>query len=384
MKQLAIAILLVSAAVLAGCTSNNPPSTTTSTPTTSTQASTPATTSSTPTTLHADLLESGSTFVLPLAQKWATAFQGQNSGVTVTTNGGGSGKGKSDITSKLVDVAGSDSPMNDTAIAAAGGDIIHLPVAAGAVTIAYNVPDLQGQPALKFDGDTIAKIFLGQITKWNDPQLAALNPGVTLPAQDMAVVHRSDGSGTTATFTDYLSKVSPDWKSQVGSGTSVTWPCEKVQPACTAQPGNNGVGGQISKIPYSIGYLGAEWANITKVQTGVIKNTAGNFEAPTSDTVGAAVAAGVASGAFDDHLRGSVTNQACDTCYPITLVTWFLVHQHQGDLAKGQALAAFLWYVVHDGQSVNPSLSYNAIPASVVQKEETFINSMDANGAKLR
>jgi phosphate transport system substrate-binding protein len=357
MKTVLLATLLVASLALAGCASNN--------------AASPSPSAST-----VSLLESGSTFVLPLAQKWATAYDAAHGGVAISVNGGGSGKGKTDITQKLVDLAGSDSTMNDSAVQAAGGDILQLPVAAGAVTLAYNVPELGSAP-LKLDGATIARIYLGQVTRWNDPALAALNPGASLPAQDIAVVHRSDGSGTTATFTDYLSKVSPDWKAQVGSGTSVSWPCEKATPACTGASGNNGVGGQVQSIPYSFAYLGAEWANISKVQTALVQNHAGNFEAPTPDTVGAAVAAGVASGAFDAKLRGSVTDMGCATCYPITLVSWFLVHQHQSDAAKEQALASFLRYVVHDGQSLNAAASYVAVPGELVAKEDQLLATMD-------
>jgi len=377
-----IAILIVAAA-FAGCTNNVPPSTSSpavSTPASSAPTKTPSTPAPAP--LKADLLESGSTFVLPLAQKWAAAFSASNPGVSISANGGGSGKGKGDITANLVDIAGSDSIMDDAAIAKAGGDIIHLPVAAGAIVIAYNVPEVGSTP-LKFNADTIANIFLGKITKWNDPALAALNPGVSLPNEDMAVVHRSDGSGTTDTFTDYLSKANAEWKSTVGKGASVTWPCEKVTPACTGASGNNGVGGQVQTIPYSITYLGGEWADITKVQTGVVVNAAGQAVAASAETVGASIAAAVSTGAFDDKLRGSVTNMDCPTCYPIAAVTWLLVHEHQTDKAKGEALVAFLRYVLHEGQALNDDLNYNPIPAAVVAKADAFVASIDYNGQPL-
>src|SRR5581483_2350840 len=381
MKTLTLTLALVGMMVLAGCATNSPPSQSTpsaTTPTASTAASstpvssTPATMTPATPALHADLLGDGSTFVAPLMDKWRTAFHDQNSGVTISYTGGGSGKGRGDITKNLVDFAGSDAPMSDAELANAT-DVIELPAAAGAVTIAYNVPELGSTP-LKLDGDAIAKMFMGNITKWNDPALQALNPGVSLPAQDISIVHRSDGSGTTSTFTDYLVKVSPAWAAAIGKGSTVNWPVG------TGAAGNNGVGSQVQQLPYSVGYLGAEWANISKVQTALIKNSAGNFEGPTAD----AVAKAVAAGAFDAKLRGSVTNQGCDGCYPISLVSWLLVHQHQADAAKGKAVAAFLWYAVHEGQQLNAGLNYVPIPASVVQKEETFINAMDANGQPLR
>lgn len=378
MKFVPITILVVAALAVAGCTEN------TSTSTTPTQQSSTSTTTSTPAggALKADLLESGSTFVLPLVQAWATKFHEANPGVTVSANGGGSGKGKSDVSAKLVDIGGSDSVMNDTAIQAAGGDILHLPVAAGAIVIAYNLPEA-GTTSLKFDNVVLAKIFMGQITKWNDPALVALNPGVNLPNEDMAVVHRSDGSGTTDTFTDYLSKANAEWKAAVGKGTTVNWPCEKVTPACTGASGNNGVGGQVQSIPYSIAYLGGEWAEITKVQVGTVVNAAGKSTRASADTVGASIAAAVATGAFDDRLRGSVTNMNCNDCYPIAAVTWLLVHEHQTDKAKGEALVAFLQYVLHEGQTVNSGLNYNPIPASVIAKEDTLVASIDYNGQPL-
>lgn len=361
MKILGIALLLVSATVLAGCASNNPPQT-----------------SSSQQGAAADLLGSGSTFVAPLMDKWRTTFHGQNPGVTISYTGGGSGKGRTDVTNKLVDFAGSDAPMKDGEIANAT-DILHVPVAAGGVAIAYNLPGVA--TPLRFDGAVLAGIFLGKVARWNDPALVALNPGVSLPDKPIAGVHRSDGSGTTATFTDYLSKVSADWKAGPGAGSSVAWPCE---PQCTGAPGNNGVGQAIQEEPYALGYIGSEWSNITKVQTGLVQNKAGRFVAPTTGAVTAALDAALAGGAFDARLRGSATDQDGADAYPISAVTWVLVHQHQADAGKGKALAAFLWYALHDGQAENERLNYARMPASLVTKAEAFVDSMDSNGQKLR
>lgn len=369
MKLVLTVLLLGGALILAGCATNTPPGPSTTT------TSGGAATSPTMGALKADLLGDGSTFVAPVMDKWRTAFTAQNAGVTITYNGGGSGQGRTHVTQKVVDFAGSDAPMKDSEIASAT-DILHLPVAAGGVAIGYNLPGIS--VPLRFDGDTIAKIFLGKITKWNDPALVALNPGVTLPSDEIQVVHRSDGSGTTATFTDYLKKASPDWAAGPGAGSTVNWPVG------TGAPGNNGVGAALQQRPGSLGYIGSEWTNLSKLQTGLVKNKAGTFVAPTNTAVSAALDAGLAAGAFDDRLRGSVTNMDGADSYPITAVTWVLVHQHQSDTAKGRALASFLWYVLHDGQDLNEGLNYARVPVSLVTKAEAFVNSMDANGVKLR
>lgn len=376
MKALLITILLVVAG-LAGCANNAPPSTSTDpTPTPATSGTTPATPASGGSGLDADLLGDGSTFVAPLMDKWRTQFGAQNPGVTVSYTGGGSGKGRTDITNKLVDFAGSDAPMKDAEIANAT-DILHLPVAAGGVAIAYNVPEIEGA-ALKLDGETIAKIFLGTITTWNDPAIAALNPGLALPGEEIAVVHRSDGSGTTSTFTDYLNKVSAAWKAGPGSGSTVNWP------AGTGANGNAGVGTAIQQEEYTIGYVGAEWSDISQIATAEVKNKAGHFVAPTTEAVSAALDAGLAAGAFDERLRGSVTNMDGAESYPIAAVTWVLAHRDQTDVAKGKALAAFLWYALHEGQAENEPLHYATIPASLIARAETILATMNANGAPLR
>jgi phosphate transport system substrate-binding protein len=359
-KQTSLAIattLVLLAAALAGCTANAPPG--------SSQPS-------------ATLTGDGSTFVAPLMDKWRTTYSAANPGVKISYTGGGSGKGRTDVTKGLVDFAGSDAPMSDAEIANAT-DILHVPVAAGGVAIAYNVPEAGATP-LRFTPEVIAGIFLGKITRWNDPALSAANPGVTLPAQDIAVVHRQDGSGTTATFTDYLNKADARWQKAnggPGAGSAVNWPVG------TGAPGNNGVGKQIQEIPYSVGYIGSEWGNISKIQTGLVKNKAGNFVAPTPAAVSAALDAALKAGAFDDRLRGSATHTDGADAYPITAVTWVLVHQHQKDAAKGKALAGFLGYVLHDGQGLNEGLNYARVPPSLVLRAEALVNSMDASGQKL-
>ncbi|MHB8606308.1 MAG: phosphate ABC transporter substrate-binding protein PstS [Thermoplasmatota archaeon] len=377
MRNLLVAASLALVAILAGCTASNAP------PVTSTPA-TPSSTSTAPTnpattTLAGSLSGDGSTFVAPLMDKWRTAYDTTHNQVQISYTGGGSGKGRTDITKDLVDFAASDAPMKDAEIANAT-DILHIPDAAGGVVIVYNVPEVGATP-LKFDAATIAGIFLGKITTWNAPELAALNPGVPLPAQTIAVVHRSDSSGTTDTFTDFLNKAAPAWQTANGGpghGGSVNWPTG------TGAPGNSGVGTQVQEVTYAIGYVGNDWSDLTKLQSGVVKNVAGNFVAASPETASNALASAIAQGAFDARLRGSATNAAGPDSYPITAVTWILVHQHQTDVTKGKILADFLWYVIHDGQAVNPQNSYAAMPASIVAKAETFVDSMDANGAPLR
>ena len=361
MKTVILTLSLVSAVVLAGCASNEPPSTST--------GSTPPTGAASG--LSAQLTGSGSTFVAPLMDKWRTDFTSKNSGVQISYTGGGSGKGRTDVSKSLVDFAASDAPMKDEELANAT-DVLHVPVAAGGVAIAYNLPEVSGTP-LKFDAAVIAGMFLGTITKWNDPALVALNPGVSLPDQEIAIVHRSDGSGTTATFTDYLNKADARWKKDnggPGSGSTVNWPVG------TGANGNNGVGAQIQQIPYSLGYLGSEWSDVSKVQTGLVKNKAGKFVAPTPAAVSAALDAGLKANAFDDKLRGSVTDMDGDASYPIAAVTWALVHQHQTDAAKGKALKAFLTYALHEGQSFSEGLNYAPIPASLVTKAQAVVDTV--------
>lgn len=352
MKSITLAILVVSATALAGCASNEGSSGTT-----------------------VSLAGSGSTFIAPLMDNWRTSFGGENPDVKVSYGGGGSGKGRTEITQNLVDFAGSDAPMKDAELQNAP-DVLHIPVAAGAVVIAYNLPGVETK--LKFDSATIAGIFLGKITKWNDPALILLNPGVALPNAEIAVVHRSDGSGTTATFTDYLTKTNADWKAGPGAGSSVNWPTG------TGANGNAGVGKQIQDIPNTIGYIGSEWSAISKIQTGLVKNKAGEFMDASPAAASAAIDAGLKTGAFDDRLRGSITDMDGAGVYPIAAVTWVLVHQHQSDATKGKALTDFLWFILHEGQAANEGLHYAKMPASIVAKAETFVTSMDAAGTPLR
>jgi phosphate transport system substrate-binding protein len=226
---------------------------------------------------------------------------------------------------------------------------------AGADVVAYNLP---GSPALKFDGDVIAGIFLGQIKKWNDPKITALNPGVTLPDQDIVVVHRSDGSGTTYIFTDYLSKISPEWKTKVGANTSVNWPTG------IGGKGNEGVAGQIKQTPGALGYVELIYGVQNKMPYADVKNSAGNFIKPSLESVTAALA----SADIPDDFRFSMTNSPGKDAYPIAGATWLLVYQQQKDAAKGKKLVEFLKWAAKDGEKMATDLQYAPLPENVQER----------------
>jgi phosphate transport system substrate-binding protein len=237
----------------------------------------------------------------------------------------------------------------------APGTLLHIPTVAGAVVMVSNLP---GNPSLKLDGDTIAGIYLGQIKKWNDPKLTALNPGVKLPDQDIVVVHRSDGSGTTFIFTDYLSKISSEWKSKVGNNTSVSWPTG------IGGKGNEGVSGQVKQTPGAIGYVELIYATQNKMPYADIKNSVGEFVKPTLDSVTAALA----TANIPDDFRFSMTNAPGKDAYPICGATWLLVYQQQKDAAKGKKLVEFLKWALTTGEAMAKDLDYAALPDSVQQR----------------
>jgi phosphate transport system substrate-binding protein len=247
--------------------------------------------------------------------------------------------------------------MSDENLAKAPGKILHIPTVAGAVVITYN---LTNNPKLKLDGSTLADIFLGNITKWNDPKIAALNPDVKLPATDIVVVHRSDGSGTSFIFTDYLSSVSPVWLDSVGKGTSVKWPTGIGLGA----KGNEGVAGQVKQLPGAIGYVELIYANQNKLPFADLKNAAGNFIAPSLDSVTAALA----TAKIPDDFRFSMVNAPGDQAYPISGTTWLLVYEQQKNADKGKKLVEFLNWALISGETVAPSLDYAPLPAAVQQR----------------
>jgi phosphate transport system substrate-binding protein len=317
---------------------------------------------------NANLTGTGSTFVLPAMSDWAQRYNQLYSGVKVNYQGTGSGNGKTQFLAKTVDFAGTDSPLSDSDLQKAGGPdkALHIPVVQGGVVMAYNIPGVTQQ--LKLDGPTIANIYLGTITNWNDPAIAALNPSVTLPDLPIAVVHRSDSSGTTDIFTDYLSKVSPDWKSKVGRGTAVQWP------GGIGGQGNDGVTQLVKQTNGGIGYIELAYAKQNNIPYALVKNQAGNFIDASPQSVSEAANSFVDTLPAD--LRYSITNAPGQNAYPIAGTTWVLAYADQSDAAKGKALAYFLWWVTHDGQQFSEKLLYAPLPAALVQKDEAQIKKM--------
>ena len=316
----------------------------------------------------------GATFPNPLYQKWFSEYNKTHPNLKFDYQSIGSGGGIKQISSNTVDFAGSDATLTDQQLKEAPGELLHIPSVMGAVVMTYNIPTA-GNATLKFSGDTIAGIYLGNIKKWNDPKIAADNPGVKLPADDITVVSRSDGSGTTFVFTDYLSKVSPEWKDKVGTGTSVKWPVG------VSAKGSEGVTGQVKQSPNSIGYVELIYAEQNKLPYADVKNAAGQFVKPSMQTVTNA-AAGAAS-AIPADLRVSITDAPGQDAYPISTFTYFLVYKDQKDKDKGKALVDFLWWATHDGQKMATDLIYAPLPPEVVQKDEEKIKSITSSGSPL-
>jgi phosphate transport system substrate-binding protein len=297
----------------------------------------------------------GATFPYPIYSKWFDEYAKVDPSVRFNYQSIGSGGGQKQIMAQTVDFGASDGPMSDENLKKAPGKLLHIPTVAGAVVITYN---LEGAPALKFDSETITGIFLGQIKKWNDPKIAATNPGVKLPDKDIVVVHRSDGSGTTFIFTDYLSKVSPEWKSKVGNNTSVSWPTG------IGGKGNEGVSGQVKQTPGALGYVELIYAIQNKMPYADIKNSAGEFVKPTLESVTAAL--GTAD--IPDDFRFSMTNAPGKDAYPIAGATWLLVYEQQKDASKGKKLVEFLKWAMTKGEAMAKNLDYAPLPDSVQER----------------
>ena len=309
----------------------------------------------------------GATFPYPIYSKWFDAYTKVDPSVRFNYQSIGSGGGQKQILSQTVDFGASDGPMSDENLAKAPGKILHVPTVAGAVVMVYNLP---GNPVVKFDGDTIAGIFLGKITKWNDSKLTALNPGVKLPDQDIVVVHRSDGSGTTFIFTDYLSKVSPEWKSKAGTNTSVNWPTG------IGGKGNEGVSGQVKQTPGALGYVELIYAMQNKMPYSDVKNSAGEFVKPTVESVTAALA----TAEIPDDFRFSMTNAPGKDAYPIAGATWLLVYQQQKDPAKGKKLVEFLKWAAKDGEKMAKDLDYAPLPENRSKRRDLERSSRESSG----
>ncbi|HKE60248.1 MAG TPA: phosphate ABC transporter substrate-binding protein PstS [Pyrinomonadaceae bacterium] len=321
-----------------------------------------------------NLQGAGASFPNPLYQKWISEYGKTNPRVKIDYQSIGSGGGIKQIKEQTIDFGASDAPMKDEDLKAAPGEILHVPTVLGAVVITYNLTGV-AKP-LRFSPETIADIFLGKTKKWNDPKIAADNPGVTLPATDITVVHRSDSSGTSAVFTDYLSKVSPEWKEKVGAGVSPSWPVG------IGGKGNEGVTGQIKNTPNTIGYVELAYAVQNNLPVAELKNASGNFIKPTIDSVIAAAAGAIAS--TPDDLRVSITNASGADAYPISSYTYLLVYKDQKDAAKGKALVDYLWWALHDGEGYAKDLQYAPLPPEIVKRAEGKVNSITAANKPLR
>jgi phosphate transport system substrate-binding protein len=316
----------------------------------------------------------GATFPYPIYSKWFNEYIKVDPSVRFNYQSIGSGGGIKQITEQTVDFGASDGPMTDEQLKAAPGHLMHFPTVMGAVVLTYNIEGIA--TGLKFTPEAIAGIFLGKISKWNDPQLTGPNPGVSLPPRDIVVVHRSDGSGTSYIFTDYLSKVSKDWDNKVGKGTSVNWP------AGLGGKGNEGVTGLVKQTPFSIGYVELIYALSNELPFGQVKNQAGNLITPSLESVPAAVAAVAQS--MPDDFRVSITNAPGADAYPISGLTWLLVYEKQKDLEKGKKLVQFLSWMMQDGQKYAAELHYAPLPKEVIAKEQAALRRVTtADGTRL-
>jgi len=307
----------------------------------------------------------GATFPYPMYSKWFSEYNKLHPDVQINYQSIGSGGGIRQVLNGTVDFGASDGPMTDEQLKEAKTKILHIPTVLGADVPAYNVPGISGE--IKFTPEALAGIFLGRIQNWNDPALTKVNPGVNFPNQSIIVVHRSDGSGTTYIFTDYLSKVSKDWEATVGKGTSVKWPVG------LGGKGNEGVAGQIRQLQGSIGYVELIYAVENKITYGSVKNSAGNFVKASLDGVTEAAASAPKMPA---DFRVSITNAPGKTAYPISSFTWLLVPEQAKDPKKGKIIADFLDWMVNDGQKMTNQLSYAPLPPNVAEKVKAAIKQI--------
>lgn len=308
----------------------------------------------------------GATFPYPLYSKWFSEYAKLDTSVKFNYQSIGSGGGIKQITAQTVDFGASDKFLSDEELKAAPGKLIHIPTVMGAVVVTYNVPGVA--KGLKLNSEEVANIYLGKITMWNDAKIAGDNPGVQLPAKPIVVVHRSDGSGTTSIFTDYLSAVSQEWSQKVGKGASVKWPVG------LGGKGNEGVAGQIKTTPYSVGYVELAYAFENKLPYAWLKNKSGVFVEPSIHSTSAA-AAGAAKNMPADY-RISLVNQAGKDAYPVVGFTWLLVYEHQKDAVKGKKLVEFLNWSLHKGQKMASPMLYAPLPENVQKMVEKTIKSI--------
>lgn len=314
----------------------------------------------------------GATFPNLIYQQWMIEYNQVNPDVELNYQSIGSGGGINQFTSGTVDFGASDAPMTDEEIAAVNGNVIHIPTVLGAVVPVYNLPGAEQQ--LKFTPDALAGIFLGAITKWNDARIASVNPGVNLPNVDITVVHRSDGSGTTYVWSDYLTKVSSEWEQRVGRGKSLNWPVG------LGGRGNEGVTATVQQTAGAIGYVELGYAMLNDIPAGQVQNQAGNFVAPTIDAVTAAAAGAMETMGPDTDFRVSITNPPGADAYPIASFTWLLLHREYEDAGEARALAEFVWWAVTEGEQDAPELGYAPIPQQMTGWIADRLASISAGG----
>ncbi|HEY8560113.1 MAG TPA: phosphate ABC transporter substrate-binding protein PstS [Pyrinomonadaceae bacterium] len=320
------------------------------------------------------LVGSGASFPKPIYEKWVSEFGKLNATAKIDYQSTGSSAGIKAVQQQTADFGASDAPMTDDELKAAkGGELLHIPTVLGAVVLTYNV---EGQTApLRLAPQTVVDIFLGKIKKWNDPAIKADNPDANLPDKDITVVYRSDGSGTTNVFNNYLAKVSPDWTIK---GQNMTLP----QGVGIGAQRNDGVMGQVKQTPNTIGYVELTFAKANNLPVALIKNAAGNFVEANVETVTAAAAESAAK--TPDDLRADITNAAGANAYPISSYTYILAYKDQKDAAKGKLLADFLWWATHDGQPFAKDLHYAPLPSEIVAKVENRLKTMTGAGQPLR
>jgi phosphate transport system substrate-binding protein len=317
------------------------------------------------------LTGAGATFPNPIYTKWFDAYH-KKTGIQINYQSIGSGGGIRQYTEGTVDFGATDGPMNESQIQAVAGNVLHVPAVLGAVVVTYNLPSL-GDAKLKFDGNLLVDIFMGRVTKWNDSKIAALNPGVKLPGVDLVVVHRSDGSGTTYVFTDYLNKFSREWKDKVGYATSVNWPVG------LGGKGNEGVTQQVKQVEGALGYVELIYAISNKLPYAEIKNASGSYVKPSLESVTAA-AAGV-NLEKDTDFRVSITNAPGAEAYPIASFTWLLVRKDNKDPAKAKLIRDFLsWMITPEAQKMAAELHYAPLPAPVVELIQARLPTLKAGG----
>jgi len=323
------------------------------------------------------LKATGATFPYPIYSKWFEEYHKRHPDIEINYQAKGSGAGIRQLTEGTVDFGASDGPMTDEQLKAAkdkrGTDILHIPTVLGALVPVYNLPEVETD--LKFSGDSLAAIYLGKATKWNDPVIAKENPGVKLPDKPIVVVHRTEGSAATYIFTDYLSKVSPEWKQRVGKGISVPWPVGRGQQGCES------VAGTVNEMDGAISYVELIYALENKIPYGLVKNAAGKYVKASMESTTAAAAS---VNDMPDDFRVSITNAPGENAYPIASFTWLLIPLKWSDPAKEKAMIDYLNWMIDSGEKIAPSLYYAPLPTNVAIKVKEQVNKIPKGGARFR